>query len=137
MNSTARERRLGNHMDPRLAKSSSIARIAKLALSVSILALAGCVTQDMNTGQMVPRGQQGMEFSKVEKYAENLKDGMTKVEALLLLGSPAEKDDAGDVWIYLPERYGILIPARALRLEFKNNVLVDHGYRPIILGATL
>jgi hypothetical protein len=39
--------------------------------------------------------------------------------------------------VYLPERYAILIPARALRLEFKNGVLDDFGYRPIVLGARL
>lgn len=121
----------------RSGKYRCVGLLARVGLLVSISALAGCVTENMDTGEMVPRGQQGMEFSKVEKYAEDLKNGMTKSQVMLLLGSPAEKDDQGDVWIYLPERYGILIPARALRLEFKNLVLVDHGYRPIILGATL
>ena len=53
------------------------------------------------------------------------------------MGSPAEGDETGDEWIYLPERYAILIPAEALRLEFKDRVLVDFGYRPIVLGAQL
>ena len=100
-------------------------------------ALGGCVTQDATTGENIPRGNQRYEFSKVEKYAEQLRDGMTKAQVLMLLGSAAEMDDAGDVWIYLPERYGILIPARALQLEFKNSVLVSHGYRPIVLGMEL
>jgi outer membrane protein assembly factor BamE (lipoprotein component of BamABCDE complex) len=111
--------------------------IAKLALPLLAGALAGCVTENMETGEMVPRGRQGQEFSKVEKAAENLKDGMTKTQVYLLLGSPAETDDKGDVWVYLPERYGIIVPARALRLEFKDTILMDHGYRPIILGARL
>lgn len=112
-------------------------RIGKLALPLFLGALAGCVTENMETGENVPRGRQGQEFSKVEKAAEDLKDGMTKTQVYLMLGSPAETDDKGDVWIYLPERYGILIPARALRLEFKDTILVDHGYQPIILGARL
>src|SRR5262245_16575078 len=98
---------------------------------VAVLLLAGCVTEDVKTGKLVPRGDQGMQFSEVEKAAEKLKDGMSKNEVLLLLGTPAEHDDDGNVWIYLPERYAILVPAQALRLEFKNSVLVDHGYRPI------
>jgi outer membrane protein assembly factor BamE (lipoprotein component of BamABCDE complex) len=106
-----------------------------LALLLAAAALGGCVTQDATTGENIPRGNQRYEFAKVEKYAEQLKDGMTKAQVLMLLGSAAEMDDAGDTWIYLPERYGILIPARALQLEFKDSVLVSHGYRPIILGA--
>jgi outer membrane protein assembly factor BamE (lipoprotein component of BamABCDE complex) len=91
----------------------------------------------VKTGKMVPRGSQGMQFSDVEKAAENLRNGMSRAQVMLLLGSPAEKSDDGDVWVYLPERYAILIPARALRLEFKNGVLDDFGYRPIVLGARL
>ena len=106
-----------------------------LAVVLVAAALGGCVTQDATTGENIPRGNQRYEFAKVEKSAEQLKDGMTKAQVLMLLGSAAEMDDAGDTWIYLPERYGILIPARALQLEFKDSVLVSHGYRPIILGA--
>jgi outer membrane protein assembly factor BamE (lipoprotein component of BamABCDE complex) len=114
-----------------------LTRIAQNAATIALIALAGCVTENTQTGKMVPRGEQGMQFSDVEEAAEKLKDGMTKQQVMFLLGSPAEKDDSGDVWIYLPERYAILIPARALRLEFKNAVLVEHGYRPIVLGARL
>jgi hypothetical protein len=115
----------------------SIMRVARIVSPILLAAFASCVTQNMDTGKMVPRGEQGMQFSDVEEAAEKLREGMTKQQVLYLLGSPAEKDDAGDVWVYLPERYAILIPARALRLEFKNAILVDHGYRPIVLGARL
>ena len=110
-------------------------RLRALALVLAAAALGACVTEDATTGEPIPRGNQRYEFAKVEKYAEQLQDGMTKAQVLMLLGSAAEMDDAGDTWIYLPERYGILIPARALQLEFKDSVLVSHGYRPIILGA--
>ena len=108
-----------------------------LAFVLAAAALGGCVTQDATTGENIPRGNQRYEFAKVEKAAEQLQDGMTKAQVLMLLGSAAEMDDAGDTWIYLPERYGILIPARALQLEFKNDVLVSHGYHPIVLGTKL
>jgi outer membrane protein assembly factor BamE (lipoprotein component of BamABCDE complex) len=98
-------------------------------------ALGGCVTQNADTGEYVPRGKQRYEFEKVEKAAEQLRDGMTKLQVLLLLGSPAEMDDAGNTWVYLPERYAILIPSHALQLEFKNDVLVSHENRAIVLGT--
>jgi outer membrane protein assembly factor BamE (lipoprotein component of BamABCDE complex) len=113
------------------------ARARALAFVLAAAALGGCVTQDAKTGEYIPRGNQRYEFSKVEEAAENLRDGMSKAQVLMLLGSPAEKDDDGDTWIYLPERYAILIPARALQLEFKDGVLASHGYRPIVLGAKL
>ncbi len=108
-----------------------------IALCGLALSLASCVTENVSTGKMVPRGSQGMQFSDVEKAAENLRNGMSRAQVMLLLGSPAEQSDDGDVWVYLPERYAILIPARALRLEFKNGALDDFGYRPIVLGARL
>lgn len=114
-------------------------RSRALACATILLAtvLGGCVTENTATGENIPRGKQRYEFSKVEEAAEHLQDGMTKLQVLLLLGSAAEMDESGDVWIYLPERYAILIPARALQLEFKNDVLVSHGYRAIVLGTKL
>lgn len=111
-----------------------------LSFPAALLAMtlfAGCVTTNAETGQPIPRGDQKYPFAQVEKNAERLKTGMNKYEVQLLLGSPAEKDEANGLWVYLPERYGILIPASALRLEFQDNVLADFGYRPIVLGARL
>ena len=59
---------------------------------------------------------------------------MTKYQVLMLLGSPAEKSERGNVWVYLPERPAVLLPGQALRIEFKSGQLVEHGYHPIILG---
>ena len=98
---------------------------------------SGCVTENATTGEKIPRGDQKYPFEKVEKAAGELTVGMTKTQVLLLLGSPAEMSREGDVWIYLPERYGILIPARALRLEFQTNDLAEYGFQPIVLGARL
>ncbi|HEX5051971.1 MAG TPA: outer membrane protein assembly factor BamE [Planctomycetota bacterium] len=111
---------------------------ASLLLTLALAAtLAGCVNVDPDTGETIPRGNQRYEFSKVTESAERLHPGMNKLEVLFLLGSPAEKDDAGDTWIYLPERPAVLLPARALQLTFKEGVLVEHGYRAIVLGQKL
>jgi len=108
---------------------------------LALLALLGgtssCVTQNAETGEMVPRGNQRYPWDKVQELAKRLEKGMTKPQVLLLMGSPAEVDAEDNQWIYLPERYGILIPARALRLEYQGQVLVDFGYRAIVLGAQL
>jgi len=98
------------------------------------LATSACVAVDPETGKAIPRGDQRYEFAQVEKNAAHLKEGMSKFQAL---GSPAEKDDGGDVWIYLPERAGVLVPTKALRLEFRGGLLVEHGYHPIVLGKRL
>lgn len=96
---------------------------------------ASCVTEDAQTGRPIPRGEQKYPFDEVQEKAEQLQPGLNKTQVLMLLGSPAEKDEKGDVWIYLPERYAVLVPARALRLEFRDRILVEYGYRPIVLGA--
>ncbi len=62
---------------------------------------------------------------------------MTKYDVLILLGSPAEKSSESDIWVYLPERPAVLVPSRALHLEFKDGILVKHGYNPIVLGLQL
>jgi outer membrane protein assembly factor BamE (lipoprotein component of BamABCDE complex) len=111
--------------------------VGAAALLLTLCATPSCVTENLTTGEVVPRGDQKLPFEKVEANAEKLREGMSPTQVMMLLGSPAEKSDNDTVWIYLPERYAILVPARALRLEFKDRVLVDHGYRPIVLGARL
>lgn len=98
---------------------------------------AGCVTTNMDTGQVVPRGNQKLPYDQVDRLSSKLQLGMTRLDVNLLLGSPAEKDADSNVWVYLPERYAILVPAMALRLEFKDGKLADFGRRPIVLGARL
>jgi outer membrane protein assembly factor BamE (lipoprotein component of BamABCDE complex) len=96
-----------------------------------------CVTENVATGEAVPRGNQRYPWEKVEQLAPGLENGMSKHQVLMLMGSPAEVDAADDLWIYLPERHGIIVPARALRLEFKEGRLVDHSFRAIVLGTRL
>jgi len=125
---------------PPRSRPSSIARIgAPTALAWCLLfaATSSCVTENTTTGEMVPRGNQRYPWDKVKELAKGLKKGQTKQQVLMQMGSPAEVDKEDNQWIYLPERYGILIPAEALRLEFKDQVLADFGYRAIVLGAQL
>ena len=105
-----------------------------VALSSTVLAFASCVNVDPETGETIPRGNQRYEFKEVERNAEKLETGMSKYQVLMLLGSPAEESKQGDVWVYLPERPAVIIPASALRLQFRNGRLADHGYHPIVLG---
>jgi outer membrane protein assembly factor BamE (lipoprotein component of BamABCDE complex) len=107
------------------------------AIALAALSLASCVNVDPETNEVIPRGDQRYEFDKVKENAEELALGMSKFECLLLLGSPAEKSDRGDVWVYLPERPAVIIPGKALRLEFENGKLKEHEYRAIVLGARL
>ena len=104
---------------------------------VSLFLFTACVTENLTTGEPIPRGRQKYPFERVERDVENLDIGMSKEQVMGILGSPAETDDKGDVWVYLPERYGVLLPARALRLEFRQHALAEFGFRPIVLGARL
>jgi outer membrane protein assembly factor BamE (lipoprotein component of BamABCDE complex) len=100
-------------------------------------ATTGCVTVDAETNEVIPRGDQRYKFETVKKYAENLETGMTKLQVLATVGSPAEKSEKGDRWVYLPERPAVLIPSKALRLMFVDNRLTEFGYHAIVLGQQL
>ena len=107
-----------------------------LVLSISLMA-AGCVNVDPETGKTLPRGSQKYEYADVKKQAEKLRDGMTKLDVLLLLGSPAETSDNGNIWAYLPERPAVLVPSEGLRLIFEAGVLKTHEFVPIVFGKQL
>jgi len=120
--------------------SNSISKLVRPGLLAWMLLFTGtsaCVTENVTTGEMVPRGNQRYPWDKVKELAKQLKKGMTKSQVLLTMGTAAEVDEEDGLWIYLPERYGILIPAEALRLEFQQGLLVDFGYRAIVLGTRL
>jgi outer membrane protein assembly factor BamE (lipoprotein component of BamABCDE complex) len=109
----------------------------KIVIALLVMMLAGCVSVDPDTGETLPRGNQKYKFATVEKRAEQLQVGMSKFNALILLGSPAEKSKDDNVWVYFPERPAVLMPSHALQLEFKDGVLVQHGYKAIVLGQKL
>ncbi len=108
-----------------------------VVLLAVLCAASSCVTVDAETNEVIPRGDQRYKFSTVKEYSENLKLGMTKLEVLSTVGSPAEKSERGDVWVYLPERSAILVPSKALKLHFENNMLSEFGFHAIVLGAQL
>jgi outer membrane protein assembly factor BamE (lipoprotein component of BamABCDE complex) len=109
----------------------------KISFALAALMLAGCVNVDPETGKTIPRGGQKYEFSVVERRAEQLRDGMTRTDVLILLGSPAETSADGDVWAYLPERPAVLVPSHGLRLVFQGNILASHTYTTIVFGQPL
>jgi outer membrane protein assembly factor BamE (lipoprotein component of BamABCDE complex) len=112
-------------------------RVTSALLIACLLAAASCVNVDPETGQTIPRGNQRYEFEEVTHNAKDLKVGMTKLEAMMLLGSPAERSQRGDVWVYLPERPAVIVPGRALRLDFRDGKLEKFGYHAIVLGKPL
>jgi outer membrane protein assembly factor BamE (lipoprotein component of BamABCDE complex) len=111
--------------------------LSQAIASIALISSAACIQVDSKTGETLPRGDQKYPFSEVKKYAEQLQVGMTKTNALILLGSPAEMSDRRNTWVYLPERPAVLIPARVLKLEFYDGRLKDFGYHAIVLGAQL
>jgi len=125
-------RRLGREITP-LARCDTES-IMKIYFALIALMLVGCVNVDPETGKTLPRGGQKYKFATVERQAKQLREGMTKFDVSLLLGSPAETSDDGNVWMYVPERPAVLVPTRGLRLVFKSNVLETHEYAPIVLG---
>jgi outer membrane protein assembly factor BamE (lipoprotein component of BamABCDE complex) len=122
---------------PIQASSVKASRIGLLTLLLLLGGTSACVTENTTTGEMVPRGKQRYPWDKVVELAKQLQKGMNKPQVLALMGSPAEIDADDNQWVYLPERYGILVPAQALRLEFDKALLTDFGYRAIVLGAQL
>ena len=110
-------------------------------LAAALLAIVsvgtGCVTVDAETNEVIPRGDQRYKFSTVKEYSENLQVGMTKLQVLATVGSPAEKTERGDIWVYLPERPAFLVPSKALKVHFENNAVTEFGFHAIVLGAQL
>ncbi len=73
----------------------------------------------------------------MKQRAEQLHEGMSKFDVVILLGSPAEMSSNGDIWAYLPERPAVLIPASGLRLVFQGDTLKSHEFTTIIFGQSL
>ena len=108
-----------------------------VALVATLSIGPGCVTVDAETNEVIPRGDQRYKFSTVKEYSENLQVGMTKLQVLATVGSPAEKTERGDIWVYLPERPAFLVPSKALKVHFENNAVTEFGFHAIVLGAQL
>jgi outer membrane protein assembly factor BamE (lipoprotein component of BamABCDE complex) len=114
-----------------------VRRRAIVCVLLTSLCWSGCVEIDPKTGDTIPRGDQRYFFSHVTEQAKKLEKGMSKLQVMMLLGSAAEQSVSTDIWVYLPERPGVLVPASALKLEFGPSGLADWGYHPIVLGVRL
>ena len=112
--------------------------IQRAVLGLALCASAvSCVNVDPETNQVIPRGNQRYEFDRVVENVDRLEVGLNKLQVVMLLGSPAEESDHGDTWVYLPERPAVIVPGRALKLEFRNGKLTEYGFHAIVLGARL
>ncbi len=115
-------------------KRSSVTLLI-LVLSLSAV-FAGCTTRrDVQTGQVLPANDQRYDFEQVTERAAYLQPGMSKGQVLILLGSPARRDN--DLWVYVPERPALLIPAAAMNVRFQSNRYVEHNFSPIVLGERI
>lgn len=110
---------------------------ALMTFSTAVLLVIGtaCVQRDPRTGRTLPAGDQRYTYQDVKGRASELVPGMSRRDVLVLLGSPAHR--AGDDWVYLPERSGLLLPADAMRVRFQRGRYTEHQFEPIILGERL
>jgi len=81
-----------------------------------------------------PPGQK-YEYGAVKQRLPQLRKGMTHLDVMIRLGSPAHESDA--VWVYLPNRPGVILPSEALKVRFENGRYVKHSFQPVILGERL
>ena len=110
-------------------------RTITLFLLTISLTQAGCVSYDAETGEYWELRKQRYKFDVVKSRLENLKVGMSKLDVLFILGSPAR--GTKDKWTYLPDRPGTLLPAEALVVEFENDRYVRHRYDLVLLGSRI
>jgi hypothetical protein len=107
-----------------------------LAALFLVLLLAGCATEsvEMVAYEGPPPGQK-YTMDEVLGRAEELEPGMSKLDVMMTLGSPAET--RGDVWVYLPNEPGIVLPEWALEVEFERGRYVEHSRQPVVVGERL
>lgn len=106
------------------------------AAMLLIMFVAGCSTEsvDMAAYEGAPPGQR-YTMDEVLERAKRLEPGMSELDVMMTLGSPAEV--RGEVWVYLPSSPGVLLPKWALEVEFDNGRYVDHSRQPVIIGERL
>jgi outer membrane protein assembly factor BamE (lipoprotein component of BamABCDE complex) len=104
-------------------------RIAGLVFVLVLAAgLWGCAsgpTQATHPNQKYP-------LDDVKRRLKDINPGMSKMEVMIFLGSPAQL--SRNVWVYQSNRAGILIPAESLHVNFVDGVYVSHQFKTIILG---
>jgi hypothetical protein len=105
-------------------------------LIAGLLVGGGC-SADANPplSEPTPTAYQKYPLDEVQKRAKELEPGMPRVQVLLLLGSPAEKQP--HQWIYRDSREGLLLPTSSLVVEFENGKYTRHHTVPVVLGEEL
>ena len=91
-------------------------------LLLSVMAAAGCASGGKNTaetGREVPL-EQRYSLDQVQIRAGELRQGMTKADVYMLLGSPAEYGDRA--WVYR----GGVDGGKAMRVMFENGRYAGH-----------
>jgi outer membrane protein assembly factor BamE (lipoprotein component of BamABCDE complex) len=97
---------------------------------------AGCRTEGVETYTYDGKPQNQLyELDAVKQRVARLERGMSKMQVLLTLGSPAKRQ--ADRWVYLPSRTGTIVPAEALEVRFVNDRYVEHRWQPIVVGERI
>ena len=107
-------------------------RIAPLTVVLAlVIGLGGCSSGPADS----VHPNQRYALKDVKKRLKDVEPGMTKMEVMIHLGSPAQI--SRNTWIYMPSRSGILLPSQALHVNFVNGVYVSHETKAIILGEQI
>ena len=89
--------------------------------------------KEVDSGKLATVRNQYNSYSVVKERSEELRTGMNKYEVLALLGSPAEQKQ--NVWIYLPDRVAVIVPAESMHVNFERGLYIEHKFNLIVFGA--
>ncbi|MHC5023345.1 MAG: hypothetical protein ACYTGG_05470 [Planctomycetota bacterium] len=103
---------------------------------LSLALLAGCAAETVDLTQY-PEGnpQQKYEYKEVKRLSKQLRSGMTQLDVMILLGSPADRQP--DRWIYLPSKPTFLLPTEGLEVRFQRGMYLSHKTTPIVFGERI
>ncbi len=101
-----------------------------------IAAMIGCEAAARDDFyEPLPDAGQKYELADVQRRVKQLEPGMSRLQVLATLGSPAVREY--DYWDYMPDHSGLVIPARKLRVEFDRGRYIGHRMIPIVLGEDI
>lgn len=100
-----------------------IATTTALIVTV-LLAATACSSTDIHTPSRA-HPQQKYALGAVRQRVKELQPGMSRMEVMIRLGSPATQKTS--TWIYKPEDEGLgIIPREVLIVSFQGNAYVSH-----------
>lgn len=71
-------------------------------------------------------------YDEVKRRLPYVQPGMSKIDVLTTMGSPASQTDA--LWQYQPLRPPALLPVEVLELRFQGNIYTGHRFATKIPG---